>query len=133
MNQKRELETKLDLSQVNKHYSKASTKGGQNANKNENCVSLHHVPTNIRVVCKDTKSKTKNEEKAMIELRNRVHEFHQGKIDQRHSSKRKDQISGSNSKKRTYKVTEGFAIDHDTNKKVKIKEVMKGKINLFYK
>ena len=131
MQEREEEQVLISPNEIRKFYSKASTKGGQNANKNENCVSIHHLPTGIQVVCKDTKSKTKNEELAMQELTRRVEERHKKKEQQKISQNRNEQIAEDNAR-RTYQVNEGYVLDHQTGKRLKIKEVMKGKIEKFY-
>lgn len=131
MKDKPEGEVNILSSDIRKYYSKASTKGGQNANKNENCVSIHHIPTGIQVVCKDTKSKIKNEELAMQELERRIKERSSNKHNQKTNQHRKDQIETSNAR-RTYQANESYALDHKTGKRMKLKEVLKGKIDKFY-
>lgn len=131
MQERKEKEVFISPNEIRKYYSKASTKGGQNANKNENCVSIHHLPTGIQVVCKDTKSKTKNEELAMQELKKRVEEKYRQKQDKKLSQNRNEQIAEDNAR-RTYQVNDGYVIDHQTGKRLKIKEVLKGKIDKFY-
>lgn len=130
--EREEKEVFISQNEIRKYYSKASTKGGQNANKNENCVSIHHLPTGIQVVCKDTKSKTKNEELAMAELTKRVSEQYKQKQEKKTSQYRNEQIEEGNIK-RTYQVNEGYAIDHQTGMRMKLKETLKGKIDKFYK
>lgn len=131
MHEKPKGDVSISPNEIRRYYSKASSKGGQNANKNENCVSIHHLPTGIQVVCKDTKSKTKNEELAMLELKKRVNEQYQQKANKKHVDHRNEQIDEFNIK-RTYQLNESYALDHQTGVRVKMKEVLKGKIEKFY-
>jgi peptide chain release factor 1 len=126
------IESNLDFnkSDVEVFYTRGSGSGGQHRNKVETCVNLHHIPSGIRVMNQDSRSKQKNEEKAWQELKRRIEEKEVQKNQTLTSSERKNQIGtgGRLKKRRTYRVTEGMVQDHITGKSIRIKDWERGKI-----
>lgn len=56
--------------------SKSSGAGGQHINKTESAVKLLHVPTGITVECQDERSQTKNKERAMMLLKEKILQYY---------------------------------------------------------
>jgi peptide chain release factor 1 len=78
---------------------------------------LTHIPTGIVVQCQDQKSKLKNLDKAMVELRSRIYNMEHQKYLDEIASKRKTMVStGDRSAKiRTYNWPQGRVTDHRIN------------------
>jgi peptide chain release factor 1 len=95
----------------------SSGPGGQSVNTTYSAIRLTHIPTGIVVTCQDQKSKLKNLDKAMVELRSRLYNMEYQKYIDEISSKRKTMVStGDRSAKiRTYNWPQGRVTDHRIN------------------
>ncbi|MGD2036065.1 MAG: peptide chain release factor 1 [Bacteroidales bacterium] len=95
----------------------SSGPGGQSVNTTYSAIRLTHIPTGIVVTCQDQKSKLKNLDKAMVELRTRLYNLEYQKYLDEISSKRKTMVStGDRSAKiRTYNYPQGRITDHRIN------------------
>jgi peptide chain release factor 1 len=95
----------------------SSGPGGQSVNTTYSAIRLTHIPTGIVVTCQDQKSKLKNLDKAMAELRTRLYNLEFQKYLDDISSKRKTMVStGDRSAKiRTYNYPQGRVTDHRIN------------------
>jgi len=95
----------------------SSGPGGQSVNTTYSAIRLTHIPTGTVVTCQDQKSKLKNLEKAMAELRTRLYNLEYQKYLDDISSKRKTMVStGDRSAKiRTYNYPQGRVTDHRIN------------------
>jgi peptide chain release factor 1 len=95
----------------------SSGPGGQSVNTTYSAIRLTHIPSGIVVTCQDQKSKLKNLDKAMAELRTRLYNMEYQKYIDKISSKRKTMVStGDRSAKiRTYNWPQGRVTDHRIN------------------
>ncbi len=95
----------------------SSGPGGQSVNTTYSAIRLTHAPTGIVVTCQDQKSKLKNLDKAMAELRTRLYNLEYQKYLDKISAKRKTMVStGDRSAKiRTYNYPQGRVTDHRIN------------------
>lgn len=95
----------------------SSGPGGQSVNTTYSAIRLTHIPTGIVVQCQDQKSKLKNLDKAMVELRSRIYNMEHQKYLDEIASKRKTMVStGDRSAKiRTYNWPQGRVTDHRIN------------------
>ncbi|MCG8410479.1 MAG: peptide chain release factor 1 [Bacteroidales bacterium] len=95
----------------------SSGPGGQSVNTTYSAIRLTHIPSGIVVTCQDQKSKLKNLDKAMKELRTRLYNLEYQKYMDEIASKRKTMVStGDRSAKiRTYNYPQGRVTDHRIN------------------
>jgi peptide chain release factor 1 len=95
----------------------SSGPGGQSVNTTYSAIRLTHIPSGIVVTCQDQKSKLKNLDKAMIELKTRLYNLEYQKYMDEISKKRKTMVStGDRSAKiRTYNWAQGRVTDHRIN------------------
>lgn len=92
----------------------SSGPGGQSVNTTYSAIRLTHLPTGVVVTCQDEKSKMKNLEKAMKELKTRLYNLEYQKYLDKIASKRKTMVSSGDrsAKIRTYNYPQGRVTDH---------------------
>lgn len=92
----------------------ASSAWGQNANKNQTWVRLHHTPTGLIVTIADSKSQLHNKDRARAVLRSRLYQIEQDKANAITQEQRGSQIGwGDRSEKiRTYNYPQDRVTDH---------------------
>lgn len=60
------------ISQIEWDFHKGSGNGGQKVNKTSSAVRLRHIPSQIVVICRDSRSQTRNRQIALSKLRKRI-------------------------------------------------------------
>jgi len=66
---------------IKETFVQSSGPGGQNVNKVATCVMLHHVPTNIRVKCQESRTQEGNRHHARMMLVKKIdEEIHDAKL-----------------------------------------------------
>ncbi len=109
-----DVEIRIDPNDIEMDTFAASSAGGQNANKNQTGVRLHHKPTGIIVMGQDSKSQMQNKENAHKMLRTKLYQLELDKQIKEQKDKRFDQIgTGDRSEKiRTYNFPQDRVTDH---------------------
>jgi len=109
-----DVEVEIDLNDVRRDEFCSSGPGGQSVNTTYSAIRLTHAPSGIVVQCQDQKSKLKNYDKALKELKSRLYVIELQKQQEEIGAERKSMIgSGDRSDKiRTYNYPQGRVTDH---------------------
>ncbi|NLE51406.1 MAG: peptide chain release factor 1 [Chloroflexi bacterium] len=88
--------------------------GGQNVQKNETAIRIHHIPTGLIVACQDERSQLQNKLRAMSILRAKLYEMEQERLRSEQDADRRSQVgTGERSEKiRTYNYPQNRVTDH---------------------
>lgn len=109
-----EVDVQLNPADIKRDEFCSSGPGGQSVNTTYSAIRLTHIPSGLVVICQDEKSKLKNLDSAMKELRTRLYNLEYQKYMDEISKKRKTMVStGDRSAKiRTYNFPQGRITDH---------------------
>lgn len=125
-----EQETKLDLSQVDLFTARGSGNGGQHRNKTDSCVTLIDRRSGVKVRI-DGRSQHQNKRKAFGILEERLSSAAKAEEAQRLARLKAEQAGSGmrGDKVRTYREQDDTVTDHRTEKKVRLKDVLVGKLD----
>ncbi len=129
-----DVEVDLDLNDVRRDEFCSSGPGGQSVNTTYSAIRLTHEPTGIVVQCQDEKSKLKNYDKALKELKSRLYAIELRKQQEEIGAERRSMIgSGDRSDKiRTYNYPQSRVTDHRISySQHNLPSVMDGEIGEF--
>lgn len=109
-----DVEVHIDPNDIEMDTFAASSAWGQNANKNQTWVRLHHKPTGIIVMGQDSKSQRQNKENAHKMLKIKLYQLELDKQIKAQKDKRFDQIGtwDRSEKIRTYNFPQDRVTDH---------------------
>jgi peptide chain release factor 1 len=113
-----EKDIEIKPQDIKVEFFRSSGPGGQNVNKVETAVRIHHLPTGLIVVSQDSRSQQKNREQAMTLLRTHLAEAKRKAEEEKISQARREQIGSAerSEKIRTYNFPQDRITDHRIKK-----------------
>ena len=113
----KDVEIKIDPSELEINVCRASGPGGQGVNTTDSAVQILHKPSGMTVYCADERSQLKNKNKAMTVLKSRLLQIKQKEESDKYAKDRKDQVgTGDRSERiRTYNFPQSRITDHRIN------------------
>lgn len=121
----------LNRSEVRRIFTRGTGAGGQHKNTTDSRVVLTHMPSGIEIRV-DGRNQHQNEREAWEVLEQKLKDKYMKELYSQVDEDRNSQIGGGErgNKKRTYRVRDNIVIDHTTNKKAQLKDVIRGRIEL---
>jgi peptide chain release factor 1 len=118
---------RIKRSDITFRYTRGKGPGGQHKNKTDSCVVAKHVPTGIEVRV-DGRNQHRNKRVAVRRL-NKAVAAESDKLKAKRKKARRDHAIANEERIRTYDFSLGVVIDHRTERRASLKDILvKGKL-----
>jgi len=129
-----EVEIEINPNDLRIDTYRSAGAGGQNVQKNETAIRIHHLPTGLIVSCQDERSQLQNKQRAMAILRAKLYDMEQERLRSAQEAARRSQVgTGERSEKiRTYNFPQNRVTDHRIGLTVyNLPAVLEGELDQF--